>query len=240
MKLWPAFLSGSGSGRASATAHDTPFDPAATWERETYLSLRRSTRRAWAVAGAAVLLAVLAMLSLLLVLPLKEFAPYVVTVDKNTGWLEVTRGLHPGNLSQSEAITIANIVRCLTARESFDATDYPQQYRAVGLCMTGRALDAYRRQHAQSNTNAPPNLYGYDGIVRVEISSVNLLSESTALASFRTILEHRGREVVNHWRAAMTFAYTDKQFTMRDRFINPLGFQISSYRRDPDLAPTAE
>ena len=106
--------------------------------------------------------------------------------------------------------------------------------------MTGRALDAYRRQHAQSNTNSPPNLYGYEGILRVEISSVNLLSESTALASFRTILEHRGREVTNHWRAAMTFAYTNKQFTMRDRFINPLGFQISSYRRDPDLAPTAE
>jgi len=235
MKLWPAFLGGSG-----ATAQETAFDPAATWERETYLSMRRSTRRAWAVASAAALLAFLAMFCLLLVLPLKEFAPYVVTVDKATGWLEVTRGLHPGNLSQNEAITIANIVRCLTARESFDATDYPTRYREVGLCMTGRALNAYRRQHAQSNTNSPPNLYGYEGILRVEISSVNLLSESTALASFRTILEHRGREVTNHWRAAMTFAYTTKQFTMRDRFINPLGFQISSYRRDPDLAPTAE
>lgn len=235
MKFWPAFRGGSG-----AAAQETTFDPAATWERETYLSMRRSTRRAWAVAGAAVLLAFLALCCLLLVLPLKEFAPYVVTVDKATGWLEVTRGLHPGNLSQHEAITIANIVRCLTARESFDATDYPTRYREVGLCMTGRALDAYRRQHAQSNTNSPPNLYGYDGILRVEISSVNLLSESTALASFRTILEHRGREVTNHWRAAMTFAYTTKQFTMRDRFINPLGFQISSYRRDPDLAPTAE
>ena len=47
--------------------------------------MRRSTRRAWAVAGAAVLLAFLAMFCLLLVLPLKEFAPYVVTVDKATG-----------------------------------------------------------------------------------------------------------------------------------------------------------
>ena len=128
MKLWPAFLGGSG-----AAAEETPFDPAATWERETYLFMRRSTRRAWAVAASAAVLAFLAMVSLLLVLPLKEFAPYVVTVDKNTGWLEVTRGLHQGNLTQSEAITIANIVRCLTARESFDATDYPDRYREVGF-----------------------------------------------------------------------------------------------------------
>ena len=238
MKLWPAFLGGS----AGATAQDNGprWDAAATWERETYLSLRRSTRRAWAVATVAIALAFLAVFAVILVLPLKEFAPYVVTVDKSTGWLEVTRGLHQGNLTQNEALTIANIVRCLVARESFDATDYTARYREVGLCMTGRALAAYQRLHAQSNKNSPALLYGYDGIIRVEIGSVNLLSETTALASFRTILEHRGREVVNHWRAAMTFAYTNKQFTMRDRFINPLGFQISSYRRDPDLSPTVE
>ena len=238
MKFWPAFL--SGSGRTRPAAQETPFDPAATWERETYLALRRSTRRAWACALAATALAALALCAVILVLPLKEFAPYVVTVDKNTGWLEVTRGLHPGHLQHNEALTIANIVRCLTARESFDATDYPQRYREVGLCMTDRALDAYRRLHAPTNENAPAALYGYAGIIRVEISSVNLLSETTALASFRTILEYQGRETINHWRAAMTFAYTNKAFTMRDRFINPLGFQISSYRRDPDLAPTQE
>ena len=238
MKLWPTFLGGSAS--VTTTAKDAPWDAAQTWERETYLALRRSTRRAWACALSATALAALALFALILVLPLKEFAPYVVTVDKNTGWLEVTRGLHPGHLQHNEALTIANIVRCLTARESFDATDYPDRYREVGLCMTDRALDAYRRLHAPTNENSPPALYGYEGIIRVEISAVNLLSETTALASFRTILEYQGRETVNHWRAAMTFAYTDKQFSMRDRFINPLGFQISSYRRDPDLAPTQE
>ena len=106
--------------------------------------------------------------------------------------------------------------------------------------MTGRALDAYRRQHDQSNENAPPVLYGYDGIIRVEIGSVNLLTETTALVSFRTVLEFENRSVVNHWRAALTFGYRDTELSMRDRFINPLGFQISSYRRDPDLRPTQE
>ena len=236
MRLLSALLGSS----ASAPTHDAPWDAAATWEQATYLSLRRSMRRAWACTTAALSLAFMALLALTLVLPLKEFAPYVVTVDKNTGWLEVTRGLHEGNLTQSEAVTMANIVRCLTARETYDATDYAERYREVGLCMTGRALDQYRRLHEQSNADSPAVRYGFDGIIRVEIGSVNLLSATTALASFRTILEWRGREVVNHWRAAMTFSYTNKQFTMRDRFINPLGFQISSYRRDPDLSPTQE
>ena len=234
MKLFPAFL-----GSSPSAGTEDP-DAALTWERETYLSQRRSVRRAWACALAAALMAVLALLSLLLVLPLKEFAPYVVTVDKSTGWLEVTQGLQPGNLTQNEAVTIAQIVRCVVARESFDATDYPTLFNHVGLCMTDRALDSYRRQHDQNNEDSPPVLYGYDGIIRVEIGSVNLLTETTAIMSFRTILEYQTREVVNHWRSALTFGYTNKDFSMRDRLINPLGFQISSYRRDPDLSPTQE
>ena len=234
MKLFPAFLG------SSPTTNTEETDAAATWEKETYLSLRRSTRRAWACALGSFSLNFLALFALILVLPLKEFAPYVVTVDKSTGWLEVTRGLQQGNLTQLEAVTIAQIVRCVVARESFDATDYPTLFNQVGLCMTARALDGYRLQHDQSNEDSPPVLYGYDGIIRVEIGSVNLLTETTALVSFRTILEYQKREVVNHWRAALTFGYTNKEFSMRDRFINPLGFQISSYRRDPDLSPTQE
>ena len=237
MKLFPAFL---GSRPPDESSPAATGDAAAIWERETYLSLRASNRRAWVLATSSFVLAFLSILALILVLPLKEFAPYVVTVDKNTGWLEVTRGLDAGNLTQNEALTTANIVRCVVARESFDASDYPQLFREVGLCMTDRALTAYRRDQDQSNPNSPAVLYGYDGLIRVEIGSVNLLTETTAIVSFRTILEFRNREVVNHWRAAMTFSYTNKNFTMSDRFINPLGFQISSYRRDPDLSPTQE
>ena len=235
MKLFPAFL-----GSSPTASHDPRQEPAVTYHNENYLYQRRSTRRAWACAFASFVLAFLAICALILVLPLKEFAPYVVTVDKSTGWLEVTRGLQQGNLTQNEAVTIAEIVRCVVARESFDATDYPTLFHQVGLCMTGRALDGYRSQHDQSNEDSPPVLYGYDGILRVEIGSVNLLTATTAIVSFRTILEYQKREVVNHWRAAMTFGYVNKDFSMRDRFINPLGFQISSYRRDPDLSPTQE
>ena len=190
-------------------------------------------RRAWLCAGLATALAFLAMFALILVLPLKEFAPYVVTVDKNTGGYEVTKGL--------EALTTADIVRCLVARESFDATAHQTRYREVGLCMAGQALAAHRRQYDQSNKNSPVVLYGSEGIIRVEIGSVNLLTDTTAIVFFRTILERPAKQsVVNHWRAAVAFGYTNKRFPIRDRFINPFGFQISSYRRDPNPRPTQE
>jgi len=205
------------------------------WEYETYLRLKQSKRRAWVVAGVACSVAVLSLLALVLVLPLKEFAPYVVTVHDDTGYLEVTRGLAPGDLSEDEAVTSANIVRCLTAHETFDATDYRENYDYVSLCMADQALENYRRTFTNDHPENPIQLYGYDTTVRVQIKSLQLLTEETAQVRFQTIKTTAGRDTIDHWVAVLTFRYVQKPTALADRFQNPLGFQITRYRRDQEL-----
>lgn len=207
----------------------------ATWEYEVYLKQSLSRRRAWIVAGVASAIAVLAMLSVVLVLPLKEFAPYVVTKDKSTGYIEVTRGLKPGDLQDDEAVTMANIVQCLTARETFDAQDVKENFAAVNLCMAERALAEYLALYEQGSPSSPVQLYGYEGVVSVQIKSVQLLSPTTASVRFQTTLNMRERETVNHWVAAIQFRYVQKPASLADRFKNPLGFQITRYRRDQEI-----
>ena len=36
------------------------------------------------------------------------------------------------------------------------------------------------------------------------------------------------------WTAVVAFRYTGAPMTMGDRFLNPLGFQVTSYRRDAE------
>ncbi|TGQ49501.1 type VI secretion protein, partial [Mesorhizobium sp. M1C.F.Ca.ET.212.01.1.1] len=88
-----------------------------TWEDDTHRSMRRSRTLAWIVSGVSGLVAVLSVLALVLILPLRQFEPYVVEVDKSTGYLEIMRALKPGDLSQNEAVTAANLVRYIRARE---------------------------------------------------------------------------------------------------------------------------
>ena len=211
------------------------FDAGEDWEYETYLRLTQSKRRAWVVAAIASSVAVLSLLALVLVLPLKEFAPYVVTVHEGTGYLEVTRGLAPGDLSEDEAVTSANIVRCLTAHETFDATDYRENYDYVNLCMADEALGNYRRIFTNDHPDNPIRNYGYDTTVRVQIKSLQLLSEQTAQVRFQTIATTNGRDTIEHWIAVLTFRYVQKPTALADRFQNPLGFQITRYRRDQEL-----
>lgn len=206
-----------------------------TWEYETYLRLKQSNKRAWVIAGVTSVIALLSLLALVLLLPLKEFAPYVVTVHEGSGHLEVTRGLQPGDLSEDEAVTSANIVRCLTAAETFDATDYKENFEAVNICMADSALDRYRTVYAKGHPDNPIENYGYNTTVRVQIKSLQLLSNSTAQVRFQTIKTTRDRSENDHWIAALTFRYVQKPASLADRFKNPLGFQITRYRRDQEI-----
>ena len=69
------------------------YEQGDTWDYEIHRKNEQSKKLAWVVAGVASTIAVLAMLAVVLVLPLKEFAPYVITKDNSTGYIEVTRGL---------------------------------------------------------------------------------------------------------------------------------------------------
>ncbi len=211
------------------------YEEGDTWEFEIYQQQSQSTKRAWAVAGVAITLAILAMLSVVFVLPLKEFAPYVITKDNSTGYIEVTRGLKPGDLQDDEAVTMANIVQCLTARETFDAQDVKDNFEQVNLCMAERALTEYRTLYKKGSAESPVQLYGYEGIVSVQIKSVQILSPTTGSVRFQTTLTMRERETVDHWVAAIQFRYVQKPTSLADRFKNPLGFQITRYRRDQEM-----
>jgi type IV secretory pathway component VirB8 len=65
------------------------YKAGATWEDDTHRSIRRSRTLAWIVSGVSGLVAVLSLLALVLILPLRQFEPYVVEVDKSTGYLEI-------------------------------------------------------------------------------------------------------------------------------------------------------
>jgi type IV secretion system protein VirB8 len=42
----------------------------------------------------------------------------------------------------------------------------------------------------------------------------------------------------SHWAATITFKYSNAPMKENDRAINPLGFQVTEYRNDPDAFTT--
>ena len=232
----------AGRGGGAAPAGDL----GASWDRELYGSLQRSRRLAWLLAGGASVVAVLALLALVAVVPLKEWAPYVVTVDRTTGYMEATRALRPGTLSQEEAIAKFFLVHYVEAREGYDVTDLAERYEKVTVNSVGEALRQYRALFVPGNPQNPTQRYGRDATVVVHVKAISFLdtqfSDGSTGVSVRFANEMRSEQQtqMRHWVSTIRFKFTKPPQQMRDLIRNPLGFRVVSYRRNQEVLAEQE
>lgn len=209
-----------------------------TWDKEIFANMQQSRNRAWVLAFFCMTIASLALLTLVLILPLKTFEPYVVTVERNTGYLEVSKGLTESNLTQDEAITESNLVRYVSARESYNPAILRANYDFVALMSSGKALGEFQQLWDGKNPNNPSIIYGKKASIDIKIQSVSFLSDHTSSVRFIRELRDGNQLKTSQWNAVIEFQYSQKPLKMADRFSNPLGFQIISYRVNPEVLET--
>jgi type IV secretion system protein VirB8 len=209
----------------------------ASWEAELYRKERRSRKIAWTIAVVSGGIAIASLSALNLLLPLKQFEPYVVTVDKATGFLEIARALKPGDLSQDEAVTTANIVRYIKARETYNPRELKDNYDLAQLYSTGQASTELRREFEPSNLQSKDKVLGRDTRVSVTIKSASFLNKNTATVRFSTETHRDNTIRREHWVAVVRYRYTTAPLKNEYRFDNPLGFQALEYRRDQESLP---
>jgi type IV secretion system protein VirB8 len=217
------------------------YTEAASWADEAAAASKRSSRVAWRVAGAACAVALLEALALATLTPLKTTEPYVVTVDRQTGYVQTTQGLLPGGtLTQNQAVTQAALVQYVLAREGFDATDLKENYRRVQLWSAPEAKAAYLKWMSVQNPASPLKVNAPTATVAVSVKSVSMLDGATALVRFETETRAAGQTsgMVQPYTAAISFRWSGEPLKAEDRFVNPLGFQVTRYRRDAEtVAP---
>jgi len=227
-----------------ASSRQAYYEQAGTWAQDIHGNLRASRRVAWIVAGAAVAVAVCEAIAIAALAPLKTVVPYTILVDRQTGYTEIAQPLKPGALSQDVVVTQAFLAQYVMARETFDAHDLQSNYRKITAWSQGPARSQYIRAMEVRNPQSPVNLYPRTTVVQTAIKSVSLLSPNSALVRFET--ERRDGDLAGDRRsyaAVIGFRYTGAPMRNEDRLTNPLGFQVTSYRRDSETAsapsPTA-
>lgn len=205
------------------------------WEQEIIKRAKRSSRVAWFFAMVFAGIAVLSLFAVVLMLPLKSFEPYVVEVDRTTGYIEVKSGLtRPANLTEQQAITQANVVRYIRNREGYDPFAIEEHFGIAALLSTGDAARELQALFSAANPKNPTKVYGTLKRVLVDIKSVTFPNASTAVVRFSTNEKSDTDSIVRHWISVVRFRYTDTPVKNEWRFENPLGFQVYSYRRDQE------
>mgnify|MGYP000400229734 CR=1 FL=1 len=226
-----------------ATSSSARVDPryyaeGATWEHDIARRNRNSRALAWIVATVMTVVAVVSLGVLALVVPLKTYEPYMIVVDKTTGFVEVKRPMAEGALTQDEAVTMFNVVRYIKARETYDPRALKDNFDLAQLLSTGDAARELTEIYSPANPSNPAKLYGMNAEISVNIKSVTFPNNRTALVRFSTDQKSATNVVTRNWVSLVRFRYTATPMRNQWRFDNPLGFQALEYRRDQETAPS--
>lgn len=217
------------------------------FEEEVFFTLRHQ-RNNWAkIAVGSVFSTILALGTLVVILPLNEVQPYVVMVDKTTGEAEKVVQIRPATLEQEDAVMQAELVSYVTDRETFDLADNKTRIPEVMTRSRESAAETLASQWSAGSPNYPPTLYGVDTRVRVVVKSISVTPATskspvqTARVRITKAREDKGRSVVERdYVSTIQFEFRPNQeATLQQVWKNPLGFIVTGYRVDAETAGEA-
>ncbi|MBS1994666.1 MAG: hypothetical protein JSS86_00090 [Cyanobacteria bacterium SZAS LIN-2] len=217
------------------------LEEARGWDADRRDEARRSIRRAWFVAAAGTVIAVLAVGALVGLTPLKRVEPFVVRVDSSTGVVDVV----PAYRSEGpipELVTRFLLSSYVTSRERFALAVAESDYDTVAAYQTAPLNQSWVALWDKGNPESPLNAYRDGTTARVQVQSITFLkraggSEDLAQVRFVRAVRPGGtaQEQATHYLATIQYGYGTPSRDDRIRALNPLGFRILEYRREPEV-----
>jgi type IV secretion system protein VirB8 len=221
---------------------DAYYAQAESWNRDRLQAMRSSQRIAWWIAGAAALIAVLEAGALILLTPLKTAEPYTLLVDRTTGYVQALKPIDPAKIAPDTALTQSFLVQYVIAREGFNLDTINAAYRKVALFSADRARSSYLSEMQVSNPASPLMTLPRGTVIDARVKSISPVGKDVALVRFDTIRTGLDGQALPSvpWIATIRYRWSGEPMKLEDRFVNPLGFQVTAYRRDPEALPLSE
>jgi type IV secretion system protein VirB8 len=211
---------------------------------------KRSERRAWWVAFAAIAMALILAGGYFYMLPLKQKVPYLVMADAYTGTATVARldgDFAMRGITTREAVNRSNVAHFVLARESYDlALVNLRDWKTVQTMASSGVKAEYTAMFSSNNPDSWGKQYGQNQSIRVKLLSIQLIGGGPgvtprgATVRFQRVLFNKsngGSRTLDNKIATIEFTYKQNlEMDDQNRIENPLGFWVTSYRVDDDYA----
>jgi len=208
---------------------------ARSWETNRLLASQKSERLAWRIASVAGLLCAASIVAVAALAPFKTVEPYVIRVDNSTGIVDVVSALKNSKSNYEESVNKFFVQWYLRYREGYSRDLAEEYYYAVGLMSSPTEQQRFFAYFDPKKPTSPLNVYGDFAKVKIVLKSTSFIQPNVALVRYSKEVQ-RGSDIasITHWAATITFRYSGAPMAEKDRAINPLGFQVTEYRNDPD------
>lgn len=218
-------------------------------ERDWIAELVRSRKTAWGVAKGMGGLAALSLVTVCFMMPLKKTEAFVVATNPETGAAEVVSKLDGAQTTYGETTDKYFLNQYVTHREAYDYNTLQLDYDTVSLLSAQLPRTEYASQFQGSKAKHKVLLNSVRTVVSVvsitpnnpgvvgQVNKDGKGKDGTATVRFTTVDQRPDltADPPKHWIATIAYSYVpDAEISEKDRRINPLGFQVKSYRVDPE------
>ncbi len=165
----------------------------------------------------------------------KTVEPFVIEVEEKSGITNIVNPVSNKVLTSNEALNTYFVVKYITARETYDSSNYQLNYDILTKLYSKE--DVYRsfRRFLFSATG-PFTLYGKEKMkTDIKFRSVQFMPDGKTVQVRFTVTEDNEQSRKFNKIATLVFGYEQMEMPAQDRYVNPLGFVISAYRVDNEV-----
>lgn len=212
-----------------------------TFEQQMIERDKRAMKAGFITGGAGLLIAVLALIAVVVMMPLKQTVIELYTVDNHTGRVEHVTRASKTSLTAEAAYQKAMTASYVRLRERYVYPSLQDDYKTVQIYNSPQVNDDYLALYA--GKEAPDKVY-QDGAHTVHIDILsNQLTDGTDpdrvatlryKKTIRRLADNSTR--TEYWDTRLTFRSDPaKAMTDTEREVNPFGFTVTNWQADREI-----
>jgi len=156
--------------------------------------------------------------------------PVVVPFNPETGMALPNAQVQTQRITENQAIIESVAFRYVTDRETYNQLDNDVRVRSILERSDGAALASMRALWDSANPNYPPELYGDNARLEVEVLSINRIGVNRAQVRLRKRLTSNQGVQAGLFTATMLFEFRpEERRSIDDVWSNPFGFTVTEY-----------
>ena len=216
----------------------TYFAEARSWDEERLRAAKRSQRLAWLLAIIGIVVGLAGLAAVVALTPLKRVELVTVRVNQTTGAVDVqTQLTGKAPMRYDEAVTKFFLAQYVRNRESWNPASAQESYDTVAILSQPSEQQRWSSFISPRNPQSPRVLWGDRVFATARITNISFINNRVANVRFTRTVQTDTAAQSTDWIATVTFGYTNAPMAEGDRYRNPLGFQVETYRADPVVMP---
>lgn len=162
--------------------------------------------------------------------------PFVIEIEKKSGIVQLVDPITVKQYSANEVLNNYFITEYIKAREVFDPYHYNYNYYTkVRLFSSSNVYNEFRNYIRLQNLDDLFNLYSDFVKNEFKIRSIQKLGNDALQVRFTVEFTRKdGSSTRKNKIVIMSYRYASLEMDDQQRYINPLGFQVISYRVDDE------